>query len=279
MMAKHLPAGFIYGVSRGLSALGFYFMKKRTHTAIQNIRSVYGMDETKARAFAKEVYRQLSETIAEMLLMVVDRFEVDDAIVNLQEAAQQLKALSDRSENGIVFVTAHYSNWELLGQFMAKHGFPMLLIGRKGSNRFIDQKITLPFRNRYGNRAVHKDKAMVTMAKRLKKGESLGMLIDQKTNGTHAVKIPFFGKDASTTLSTASLKLKFDPLVVAIGVVRQKRGKYRFYIGDPVAYTAEEIADEREKLVAMSTLYNKEIESIIKKDPTQWFWMHNRWKA
>ena len=277
-MAKYLPVSFIYGMSHFFGLVGFYLMKKRTQTAIKNLQRIYGWDQNKATSFAKEVYGQLSQTIAEMLLMVVDRFDIDRAILNLDEAKTALAQLSARSENGIIFVTAHYSNWELLAQFMGKYGFPMLIIGRKGSNAFIDQKITLPFRHRYGNRAVHKDKAMVTMAKTLKKGEFVGMLIDQKTGGTHAAKIPFMGKEASTTLSTASLKLKFDPLVVPISIVRESRGRYRVYVDEVVAYTADEYSEEKEKLKAMSLRYNQAIETMISRDLHQWFWMHNRWK-
>jgi KDO2-lipid IV(A) lauroyltransferase len=265
-------------MSHFFGLVGFYLMKKRTQTAIKNLQRIYGWDQNKATSFAKEVYGQLSQTIAEMLLMVVDRFDIDSAILNLDEAKTALAQLSARSENGIIFVTAHYSNWELLAQFMGKYGFPMLIIGRKGSNAFIDQKITLPFRHRYGNRAVHKDKAMVTMAKTLKKGEFVGMLIDQKTGGTHAAKIPFMGKEASTTLSTASLKLKFDPLVVPISIVRESRGRYRVYVDEVVAYTADEYSEEKEKLKAMSLRYNEAIETMISRDLHQWFWMHNRWK-
>ncbi len=279
LIAKYVPVKFIYWISAVLSRVGFSLIKKRRRTAIDNIQSVYGLDDRQAYDFAKKVYLELSQTIAEMLLMVVGRFDIDQAIINLDEAKEKLNNITQNAPKGIIVITAHYSNWELAAHFLAKHGLAMLAIGRKGSNRFIDRKITIPFRNLYGNRAVYKDKAMISMAKTLKKGEFVGMLIDQKTGGTHSAPVPFFGKDALTTLSTASLKLKFDPLVVPISIVREKKGQYRVYIDEPVEYVADEITDEREKLVAMSRQYNECIENIISRAPHQWFWMHNRWKV
>lgn len=279
LIAKYLPKTFIYGFAKRLSLIGFYLISKRRKAAIKNIQSIYGLNDSEAYDFAKKVYLELSQTIAEMLLMVVGRFDIDGAIINLEEVKEALSTLTHNAPRGIIVITAHYSNWELAAHFLAKHGLPMLAIGRKGSNRFIDQHITIPFRNLYGNRAVYKDKAMVSMAKTLKKGEFVGMLIDQKTSGTHSAEIPFFGKNALTTLSTASLKLKFDPLVVPISIVREEKGRYRVYVDAPIAYRAEELEEEREKLIAMTKKYNEAIETMIQRAPHQWFWMHNRWKV
>jgi KDO2-lipid IV(A) lauroyltransferase len=154
----------------------------------------------------------------------------------------------------------------------------MLAIGRKGSNTLIDKNLTIPFRNRYGNKAVYKDKAMIAMAKALKAKENVGMLIDQKTGGSHSQRVDFFGHKARTTLSVAALKLKFDALVVPISVVRQSRGRYMLYVDAPIEYTALEIEDEKERLKVMTQRYNQALEKIVQRDITQWFWMHDRWK-
>jgi KDO2-lipid IV(A) lauroyltransferase len=106
----------------------------------------------------------------------------------------------------------------------------------------------------------------------------VGLLIDQKSGGSHSAKVDFFGKPAETTLSVASLKLKLDPLIVPIFVVRESDGLYELVIHDPVEYIADEIEDHQKKLEAMTLKYNKVIEDIIRKYPSQWFWMHNRWR-
>ena len=155
----------------------------------------------------------------------------------------------------------------------------MIVIGRKGNNRLIEANITTPFREKYGNSAASKDKAMLSMMKRLKAKGNVGLLIDQKAGGSHSAKIDFFGKPAETTLSVASLKLKLDPLIVPVFVVRDSDGLYELVISEPVEYVADEIEDQQKKLVAMTLKYNQAIEGIVKKYPSQWFWMHNRWRV
>jgi len=119
---------------------------------------------------------------------------------------------------------------------------------------------------------------MLAMAKTLKKGDAVGLLIDQKSGSLNSVKVDFFGTLAETTLSVAMLKLKFNPLVVPIFIARQNDGMYEMIINNPIDYVADEIEDKEKKLEAMTLKYNQAIEEIIREYPAQWFWMHNRWR-
>ena len=74
------------------------------------------------------------------------------------------------------------------------------------------------------------------------------------------------------------LKLKFNPVVVPIFVARQNDGMYEMIINDPIDYVADEIEDKEKKLEAMTLKYNQAIEAVIREYPSQWFWMHNRWR-
>lgn len=278
LIAKILPKSLIYLKLKVFSLLGFYCLKSRRKLIIKNLQRIYHLNDKEAYKKAKKIYFELSETLTEILLMLVGRFDLDTAVINYKEAKEHLARLTSNAPNGIIVITAHYSNWELAAQFLARNGLPMLAIGRIGTNKVIERNITTPFRSMYGNRAIDKNRSMVAMAKTLKSGGNVGMLIDQKTSGTHSAIVPFFGFDAPTTLSAASLKLKFDPLVVPISVVRKSRGKYEMYIDEPIEYKAGEIKDEKEKLLAMTAKYNQAIEHIISRDSNQWFWMHNRWK-
>ncbi|GIT98472.1 lysophospholipid acyltransferase family protein [Sulfurovum sp. TSL1] len=278
-LAKIAPASFIYTMMKALTLLVYYVDKKRRHLTITNLTMAFP-EKTRQEimVLSKEVYKELSKTISEILLMFTGKFDIDHAIKNREEAKEKLQELAQNSQHGIVFMTAHFSNWELMAHFIAKNGFPMAVIGRKGNNRLIEEHITTPFRETYGNSAVSKDKAMLSMMKRLKAKGNVGLLIDQKSGGSLSAKIDFFGKPATTTLSVASLKLKLDPLIVPVFVVRDSDGLYELVIHDPVAYVAEEIEDQQQKLEAMTLRYNQAIEDIVKKYPAQWFWMHNRWR-
>ena len=277
-LAKVLPKSFLYVLTKMLAFSFYFLLKSRRKLTIKNLQNAFpDRSEAEIIKLSKEIYSGLSETLCEILLMFADRFDIDAAIINKDEAIEQLIRLA-KSDKGVMVITAHYSNWELAAHFLAKHNLPMLAIGRRGTNALIDRNLTIPFRNRYGNRAVYKDKAMIAMAKALKAKENVGMLIDQKTGGSHNVRVDFFGHGARTTLSAAALKLKFDPIVAPISIVRQSRGKYMLYVDAPIEYRADEIADEKEKLEAITQRYNQALEKMIGRDISQWFWMHDRWK-
>ncbi len=273
--ASWLPKFAIYGIIKALTILFYHVLPSRRTLVATNLKKAF--PTLGSRYDIKEVYTNLSQSVAEILLMFVDRFDIDKAIVNYEESVSKLKELASVKQ-GVLVVTAHFSNWELAAQFLAKNGLPMLAVGREGENKLIDTKITIPFREKYGNKAVYKDKAMISMAKKLKSGGNVGMLIDQAIGGTHSAKVEFFGRKTNTTLSVASLKLKFDPLIVPISVTRVSKGKYKLHIDKPIEYIAEDISDEREKLEAMTLHYNQAIENMIQRSPLEWFWVHNRWK-
>ncbi len=278
-LAKIAPASFIYMMMKALTLLVYRLDKKRRHLTITNLAMAFP-EKTPQEivSLSKEVYSELSKTITEILLMFTGKFDIDNAIKNREEVKEKLQELAQNSPHGIVFMTAHFSNWELMAHFIAKNGLPMIVIGRKGNNRLIESNITTPFREKYGNSAASKDKAMLSMMKKLKAKGNVGLLIDQKSGGSHSAKIDFFGKPAETTLSVASLKLKLDPLIVPVFVVRGSDGLYELVINAPVEYVADEIEDQQKKLEAMTLKYNQAIEDVVRKYPSQWFWMHNRWR-
>jgi KDO2-lipid IV(A) lauroyltransferase len=276
-LAKIVPRRLIYRFFRFISLLLYRLDRKRRELTILNLSRAYpDKSADEIEALSKKVYTELSKTVSEILLMFVERFDIDSAVVNKEETITTLERLRHNSPKGIIAMTAHFSNWEILAHFLAKHGLPMLVIGREGNNKLIEDRITTPFRQKYGNDTAFKKGSMMTMVKRLKKGGNVGILIDQKSGEQGSVKVPFFGEPAETTLSIATLKEKLDPLVVPFFIARVGEGQYRIIIEDPIEYEGEEEGEA--KLEKMTQQYNEVMESVIRQYPEQWFWMHNRWR-
>lgn len=276
-IAKIAPRSWLYAFFKIVALLLYALDSKRRKITIQNLSYAYPQkSEKEIKKLSRQVYIELSETVTEILLMFVNRFNIDSAIVNKDEAIDKIHLLKQNSPKGIIAMTAHFSNWELLAHFLAKHGLPMLVIGREGNNKLIEKNITTPFRQKFGNGSAFKGNAMITMVKRLKKGGSVGILIDQKAGQYNSVNVDFFGQKAETTTSIAMLKQKLDALVVPFFIARVARGKYKIIIADPIEYEGDMKA--KESLEKMTAQYNAVMESIIKTYPAQWFWMHNRWR-
>jgi KDO2-lipid IV(A) lauroyltransferase len=278
-VSKIAPKLMIYIFIRWLTMIVYYLDKKRRQITIENLRMAFPeKSDREIEELSKEVYRELSKTISEILLMVVDRFDIDEAVVNREEIIAKLQTITQNTPQGIVAMTAHFSNWELLAHFLAKHGLPMLVVGREGNNKLIEKRITQPFRKKYGNDTITKKKAILSMVKRLKSGGNVGILIDQKAGGPNAVEVDFMGKPAQTITSLAMLKQKLDPKVIPFFAARVGEGKYKVIMRDPVEYRAEEESDDAKKIEKMTAEYNRIMESVIREYPSQWFWMHNRWR-
>ncbi len=271
-LAGVLPKSWVYAAVKAVTLAFYHVSKRRREITKENLKKAFpSKNQNEIDLLSKEVYISLSETISEILFMLADTFDIDDAVINKEEALNKLEALQEEGTAGRIVMTAHFSNWELAAHFLAKHGYPMLAVGREGDNQEIDQHLTLPFREKYGNRSVYKKRAALAILKTLKRGEIVGVLIDQKVSAADGVKVKFFGRDVYTTSIVATMKQKLNVMVVPIFLPRVERGKYKLIVGDPI--------EENSDIVTMTQCYNDAIEEVVRAYPEQWFWMHNRWKV
>ena len=267
-----LPKSWVYFFIKQVSLLFYHVSKRRREITISNLQKAFPeKNKDEVLKLSKEVFIALSKTISEILFMLADKFDIDVAVINKEEALAKLQSLEKKNTIGRIVITAHFSNWELAAHFLAKHGYPMLAVGREGDNNLIDQQLTIPFREKYGNRSVYKKRAAISIVKALKRDEIVGVLIDQKVDAKEGVKVTFFNRDVYTTSIVATMKDKFDVQVVPIFLARVGEGKYRLIVGDPIG--------EKSDIVTMTQTYNDAIEEIVREYPEQWFWMHNRWKV
>lgn len=276
---KLLPHRVVYGFCNTLALLIFRLDAKRRKLTIANLQLAFPeLNENEAIALAKKAYQSIGINVAEILLMFHGRFDINEMVTNRSEALLLLEKNLKDGKNGILLLTAHFGNWELLAHFLALHSYPVMVIGREGNNQLIEQNITTPFRKLYGNSHAHKDKAMGAILRTLKKGGIAGMLIDQKSGGANSVKTTFFNHPLDTVNSTALLKLKYNPIVAPLFMARQEDGRYKLIVSENAQIALNEGLSEEEKIIKLTQYYNDIIENIIRTYPEQWFWMHNRWR-
>lgn len=279
LFTKLFPASFVYSFCNIIAALFFKYDKRRSVLTLKNLHLIYPeKSDEEVLALAKDAYRNVSMTVAEILLMLTDRFDMSAMIENAEEAIEKLKKYAQNSNMGTIMLTAHFSNWELAAHFVAQNGFPMLVIARRGNNLLIEKNLTTPLREKYGNKNLFKDHAGGGIIKCLKNNQRVGLLVDQKASGASSIKVKFFNQESDTVNSIAILKLKYNPTILPVFAVRQKNGKYQILIKEPVDYVAEEESDEKIRVAKMTQKYNDIMEEVIRAYPEQWFWMHNRWR-
>ncbi|ASM40014.1 lysophospholipid acyltransferase family protein [Campylobacter sp. RM12327] len=271
--AKFMPKKFIYYFLDKVSLLLFYTLKSRRNLAISNLANAFkNLDENEIKNLAKETFRSLAKTVADCLLLINKRVKVEDFFNKSYE--NEIKSLMQNVNTGVLFFTAHFGNWEILTKYVAKLGFPQLVISREGNNTLIEKNITIPFRDEFGNKFAYKDEAMNKIVKALKKGEIVGILTDLKLN--NSILVPFFGRECYTAKTVGSLYLKYHPKIIPIFARRIDNGKYEIIVKE---FPNLNLSGDKENDIKLITKTCNEIyEDIIKQSPEQWFWMHNRWK-
>lgn len=106
-------------------------------------------------------------------------------------------------------------------------------------------------------------------------GVMLGLLCDQ-CGGDRGLQLPFFGKNASTSPATAIYALRYDCLLFPAICYRTGLGKWRIECGDSIPTKTDEGKNRSSEDIMRDV--NAAIEAGVRKDPANWFWVHNRWK-
>ena len=273
-ISKFLPKFAVFALLKFFAVILFWVLKSRRKLAINNILAAYkDFDFKKAKSLAKANFISISQTVAEVLLLINDRINLGDVMQNGESAVKKVKELTKNNKNGIIFVTAHFGNWEFLAHYFATKGFPVSVVGRYGNNSLIEDNITFTFRHKFGNDLIYKDDAMRNMIKLLKNHGNLGILTDQKTGN---FKAEFFGRECYTTKSVATLFLKFNPVIIPIFAKRIDKTKFEIIVEKFPEIPSNLSKNEAELFITQTC--NDIFENIVRSAPEQWFWMHNRWR-
>jgi len=278
ILAKILPNSLVYLLFKYISILFFYISKKRRVLTCENIKRAFkDMECKEVKKLALESFVGVSRTIAEILMLINNKIDIDKMLENRDELVEYFKKHDVKNKASII-MTAHYGNWEVMAKVAAKLGYPLLTISRRGDNKLIEKKISKPLREMGGNKNAYKEGAVGAVVKAFKKKQLIGILIDQSSNHVEGVKGKFFGSEVYSVSSVAKLKLKYDPLILPIYAKRLNDGRYKLRFFEPVEYKADEFESEEEKIIAITQKYNDILQTAIEESPKDWFWMHDRWK-
>jgi len=180
-----------------------------------------------------------------------------------------------KENKGMILVTGHYGNFEIMGYLFALFGFNIYGIARPLDNKFIN-KYLYEARQRSGQKLLDKKGAAQLMPKLICEGATIGFIADQDA-GKKGIFVDFFGRRASTYKSIGLLALTYN-VPIAIGYGRRIGNRFFFELGCTRIIRPEEWADKENPLEWITAEYTKAIETFVREDPTQYWWLHRRWK-
>jgi Kdo2-lipid IVA lauroyltransferase/acyltransferase len=177
---------------------------------------------------------------------------------------------------GLVMVTGHYGNFEVMGYILGMFGFDLYSVARPLDNTYLDRYIR-SIRERQGQKIIDKKGASIFMSQSVPSRASLGLIADQDA-GHKGIYVDFFGRPASTYKSIALIAATRN-MPIAVGYSRRVGNRYFFDIGINRIIFPEEWADKKDPLKWITAEYTQAIETFVREDPSQYWWVHRRWKT
>ena len=176
-----------------------------------------------------------------------------------------------KNSQPVIFISGHFSNFELMAMHLEKSGVDLAAIYRPLNNKYLNN-VMEKIREKYICKKQIKKGISGTkdLLKSFKKGTSVALMIDQRVS--EGIKCNFFNAEASTTTIPAQFVKKFGAKVVPIYIERIKSNNFKLVIHEPISFS------NNDTINYITLTLNKILEKMIIKNPEQWIWTHNRWK-
>ena len=171
----------------------------------------------------------------------------------------------------VIFVSAHFSNFELMAMVIEKAGINLSAIYRPLNNKLVNS-IMEPIRKKYicKNQIKKGINGVRESLKFFKQGTSVAIMIDQRVS--EGEKINFFDYPAFTTTIPAQFVKKFKCKVQPVHIERYNKINFK------ITFDEQIIFEGNEDSASISLKLNQWLENKIKKNPSQWIWTHDRWR-
>ena len=261
------------------SALGGFIGRHLlAHTPIdlrarRNLEAVFPEKSSRELgAIRKEMWDNLGRTIAEYPHLYAFRMQGDDPRI-IVEGLEHVR-FAQQTGKGIIFLSGHFANWEILPITAADCGLEGGSVYRPVNNPYVDAW-TVAQRTQNGpkhviSKGAHGTRRIFSL---LRQAKAIFMLVDQKTN--EGIPAQFFGRMAMTTPAPAVLALKMGAILLPTTNERLKGSRFKVTVHPPIIAVASD--DHARDVLNLTQQINDVIEAVIRKRPSQWLWIHRRW--
>lgn len=261
------------GLGSALGRFVFHVVRIRRGVVEDNLRHAFPeKSDAERKALAAACYAQLGRIFTEILIS--PRMTDEQLLERVRFVGiEPLDALFAEGQGAIVCL-AHLGNWELLGLAAGRRGYVFHAITKRLKGK-LNERLHAA-RRRVFNELPPKgsfNQGLEVLAK----GESLALIVDQHTPGARAVVVDFFGRAAAATPSPALFALRSGAPVWCMWMTLADDGVYDVRFRGPFPVPEADTFDERLRLHTQAIA--KDLEEVVREYPSQWFWVHRRWKV
>ena len=170
-----------------------------------------------------------------------------------------------------IFISGHFANFELMSMEITKRNVKLATIYRPLNNFFLNPLMEHLRKKYVCNNQIKKGiKGVREVMNYIKNGFSIALMIDQRVS--EGEKVNFFGQPAYTTTLPAQLALKYKLPIIPVFIERDKNSKFI------IEFQKEIDIHNYKNKIDLTLKLNEILEAMIRKNPNQWIWTHNRWK-
>ena len=171
----------------------------------------------------------------------------------------------------VIFISGHFANFELMSMEITKRNINLATIYRPLNNFFLNPFMEYLRKKYICKNQIKKGISGVRDAiEYIKKGYSIALMIDQRVS--EGENISLLGKPALTTTLPAQLSIKYNLKIIPVSIERKMNEKFE------IIFDKEINPQNFKNKIELSQKLNNILENMIKKNPNQWIWTHDRWK-
>ena len=215
------------------------------------------------------MWKSYGKILAEYIFMKNFRKKETNEFLEIkgQEILEKIKF----SKDPVIFISGHFDNFELMAMHIEKSGIDLAAIYRPLNNIFLNPLMEMIRKKYICKKQIKKGiSGTKEILKHFYSGTSIALMIDQRVS--QGIKSSFFDKKASTTTIPAQFVKKFNCKIVPIYIERKEDENFILEIGNPLSFNDDYTIEN------ITLKLNQLLEKMIKRNPQQWIWTHNRWK-
>ena len=277
-LLSHLPRRLAWSLGTLLGRAAWPLAGKTRRLALKGLATAFPeKTEAEREAIARAMFVNLGHSAMEVV--TIRSYDRDlESYVELKNP-ELLDELMARGK-GLIYVPGHLGNWELHARRVASSGLDNATVGKASKDPRLTRLIE-EFRASGGVKTLWRESpdSGRVIIRTLRSGKALGILIDQDTS-VQNVFVPFFGKLAATPRAAADLAIRFGTAVVVATIHRKGEGPDAGHLLEFTEVTYDpKPADLEAEVVRLTAACSKVLEDAIRRHPSEWVWMHERWKT
>lgn len=281
LMTSYIPARFATPVGRLTGLIMYYLLPGRRRIAVDNIRQalpfmkahpLWNSPCDDAGELARETFSNLGRSLVEVCRLYHGRGE--DVINSIELRGRENYETARARGQGLIFFTGHCGNWELVAlAFSSLFDEGMSVLARRQNNPYLNRMVER-MRMRYNSTVLYKQGALKGILTTLKNGKLIGMLADQAAFPEDGALIEVMGRRAWAYKAPVIIAQKSSSPLLPTFIHREgDRQVITFHPAHPFSGDMSEEGIRRE-----TQALSRYVEDFVVAHPTQWYWVHRRWK-